>query len=231
MSSVHELFERQVANTPDKTALEFEGQGLSYAQLNARANAIARRLSSLGIGAGALVGLCLHRSADMVAALLGILKVGAAYVPIDPDYPTDRIGFMLRDSGVSLIVSRSWESGRVADCGASVFRLEEVDSSTVSDHATAVPANPDDLAYVIYTSGSTGKPKGVQVHHNAVVNFLASMAREPGLDERDTLLAVTTLSFDIAVRTRSVLIRQPYLTPNLSSRRRTSLVRNVLSWQ
>ncbi len=199
MSSVHELFERQVANTPDKTALEFEGQGLSYAQLNARANAIARRLSSLGIGAGALVGLCLHRSADMVAALLGILKVGAAYVPIDPDYPTDRIGFMLRDSGVSLIVSRSWESGRVADCGASVFRLEEVDSSTVSDHATAVPANPDDLAYVIYTSGSTGKPKGVQVHHNAVVNFLASMAREPGLDERDTLLAVTTLSFDIAV--------------------------------
>jgi amino acid adenylation domain-containing protein len=170
--------------------------------LNWRANQLAHHLKFLGAGPETLVAISMERSLEMVIALLGTLKAGAAYVPLDPSFPAERLRFMLEDSKASLLLTRSTEKERLGELPANV-RTICLDSdwrliSEERDDELPVQMTPENLAYVIYTSGSTGWPKGVQIPHRAVVNFLHSMQREPGLTSADTLLAVTSISFDIA---------------------------------
>lgn len=199
---VHQLFERQVEKTPERTAVvHFEGTELTYGQLNERANRLAHCLRSLDVGPDVLVGIHVERSAEMLVGVLGILKAGGAYVPLDPDYPRERLAYMMEDAGMKVLVTEDKLKPELPDNSAKVVCLdgdwEEISKQSGSN--PDVVNTPADLAYVTYTSGSTGKPKGVMVPHGAMVNFLLSMANEPGLSEDDVLLAVTTLSFDIHV--------------------------------
>ena len=203
-SRMHELFEARAQATPARVAMKAEGSHLSYCELDAQANRIAHVLRARTVGRGQRVGLCVERGADMLASVLGILKSGAAYVPLDPWFPAERLRFMAEDAELSVLVATTRLSG-FFDLPREKQLLLDADVELIScapcthvaaDEHSAQPADP---AYVIYTSGSTGKPKGVVVPHRAVVNFLVSMAREPGLAEDDVLAAVTTLSFDIAV--------------------------------
>jgi amino acid adenylation domain-containing protein len=192
---VESLVARQAAATPDAIAVVAGSNSLSYRELDERANALSQQLRGKGVDRGALVGLYCGRSEAMVIGLLGILKSGAGYIPLDPSFPADRLDFMASDSGLRFIVTD-------AATGAGVWKFTAAERVVIDgSRAAATPAVTgagDDVAYVLYTSGSTGKPKGVQVEHRNVVNFLESMQREPGLKATDTLLAVTTLSFDIA---------------------------------
>ncbi len=197
---IHHLFEAQVKRTPDAVAVACQGQVLTYRQLNRRANQVAHALQELGVGPDVLVGIYVERSVEMVVGLLGVLKAGGAYVPLDPAYPPERIAFMLEDSGASVLLTQKQLAPTLPLHAALVLYLDaEWDSlDGRGTHNPSSPVAPDHLAYVIYTSGSTGKPKGVQVLHRGVVNFLCSLRQEPGLTRQDVLLAVTTLSFDIA---------------------------------
>jgi amino acid adenylation domain-containing protein len=189
----------QVARTPGAIAVAGRGESLTYADLDRRSNQIAQRLRGLGIVPGERVGVSVERSAAMVAALLGVLKAGGAYVPLDPAFPLDRLAYMLEDAGVRVVVADKGSAAELPPHDAAVVTLDEPEEWTgVSDAAVASTAQPEDVAYVIYTSGSTGKPKGVAIPHRAIVNFLRSMAEEPGLTSSDVVVAVTTLSFDIA---------------------------------
>ena len=197
---VHELVQAQAARTPNATAVIFENEQLVYGELNQRANQLAHHLQKLGVGPDVLVGLCVERSLDMVVGLLGILKAGGAYVPLDPTYPQERLSFMLEDAKVPVLLTQSRLAERFPGSSARVLCLDS-DWLVIARESAANPASqvkPENLAYVIYTSGSTGKPKGVQIPHRAVVNFLTSMSQKPGMTKQDRLLAVTTLSFDIA---------------------------------
>ncbi len=204
IASVHALVEAQVRRTPDAVAVEWEGRRLTYAELDRRARQISGRLRALGIGRGSRVGLCLERSGDLVASLLGILQSGAAYVPLDPTHPAERLRFILADAEVHALVTRS---GLLAGLGPEVGALatllldreESADAGADDARLPEVEVSREDLAYVIYTSGSTGRPKGVQVPHGAVVNFLLSMQQRPGLAPEDVFVSVTTVAFDIAV--------------------------------
>ncbi|HEY6458856.1 MAG TPA: amino acid adenylation domain-containing protein, partial [Polyangiaceae bacterium] len=195
-----ELFERQAARTPDATALVFGGESLTYAELDRRATQLAHHLVRLGAAPDVLVGLQVERSVDLVVGLLGILKAGAAYVPLDPSFPPARLAHMVEHSRMAILVSHRDLANRLPVRPPVVVRLDD-DAERIAE-AAATPgaprANARHLAYVLYTSGSTGTPKGVGVEHAAIVNFLLSMEKEPGLDASDTLLAITTLSFDIA---------------------------------
>lgn len=197
--TVHGMFEAQVERRPAADALRFGGATLSYAQLNSRANQLAHHLRGLGVVPDMLVGVWMDRSLDMVVALLAVLKAGGAYVPLDPAFPQDRIDFMMKDAKVSVVVTDERLAGRL---GSGVRAVSfSVEREEIARQPTTNPSpvtKPSDLAYVIYTSGSTGMPKGVQIEHRSVVNFLASMHREPGIREDDRFVAVTTLSFDIA---------------------------------
>ena len=198
---VHELFTAHAAATPDAIALVCGKQSLTYRELNRRANQLANHLQHLGIGPESLVAVSMERSLEMVVALLGILKAGGAYVPLDPSYPSERLQFMLEDSKASLLLTRSTEKRQIGE--SRTIRTICLDSewleiSQDADDAPRVEMRSENLAYVIYTSGSTGQPKGVQIQHRAVVNFLHSMRREPGLKAADSLLSVTSISFDIA---------------------------------
>jgi amino acid adenylation domain-containing protein len=181
---VHTCFEDQARRTPHRTAVTCATESWTYLALDQQANAIALDLVRRGAGHGVLVGVAMERTPRMLAALLGILKTGAAYVALDPGFPADRISFMTTDAGITLTVTDA--------------NLAALDGQCAVD-GPDVTASADDLMYTIYTSGSTGRPKGVMIPHGAVVNFLWSMARQPGLIASDSLLAVTTLSFDIAV--------------------------------
>jgi surfactin family lipopeptide synthetase A len=203
-SLVHELFEAQAGRTATATAVTFEDQHFSYAELSRRSNQIAHHLQRLGVGPGARVGICVERSLEMVAGLLGILKTGAAYVPLDPSFPEDRLRFMADDAQLGALVSTAVLAGpfSLPRQRQMLFDADARIIASVSEGPVLVngpDTRPEQPAYVIYTSGSTGKPKGVVVPHRAVVNFLVDMAREPGLAADDVLVAVTTLSFDIAV--------------------------------
>ena len=197
---VHQLFEKQVARVPNATAVVFENEQLTYHELNKRANHLAHHLRKLGVGPDVLVAICVERSLEMVVGLLGILKAGGAYVPLDPAYPLERLSFMLEDAEVSVLLTQSQLAEQLPKSGARLVCLD-TDWNTIAEESAEEPASqatPANLAYVIYTSGSTGKPKGVQIPHRAVVNFLTSMGQKPGMTSADRLLAVTTLSFDIA---------------------------------
>lgn len=201
---MHEHVERQCDRTPDRAAVRADDGALSYRQLEARANRIAHLLRRHGVQKGALVGLAVDRGADMLVSLLGILKAGAGYVPLDPQFPADRLSYMAGDAGLAALVTQSHHVDRFDLRGRPVLALD-----TLAAELAALPdtrlgrdagaAAPESAAYVIYTSGSTGRPKGVQVPHRAVSNFITGMQAEPGLSIDDRLVAVTTLSFDIAV--------------------------------
>ena len=199
--TIHQLIEAQADRVPDAIAVESGDQRLTYAQLDTRANRLARHLLAHGGGPGVLVGLCMERSTEMLVALLGILKSGSAYVPLDPAFPAQRLEYIGRDAGVQLVVSRSDLLGRLGGTTADMVLLDR-DAALIDANEDArpnLPCSPDALAYVIYTSGSTGQPKGVMIEHRPAVNFLESMRHRPGFEAGDTLLAVTTVSFDIAV--------------------------------
>jgi amino acid adenylation domain-containing protein/non-ribosomal peptide synthase protein (TIGR01720 family) len=201
--TLHGWIEARVRQTPEAIAVELDDSRLSYRELDRQANQLARHLRRWGVGADVLVGLAMERSLDMVVGVLAVLKAGGAYVPIDPEYPKERLAHMLEDSAVPVLLTQEPLLDRLPRHPARVVAVDrdaaaiaaESDASLAAAAGAATPAN---LAYVIYTSGSTGKPKGVQIPHAAVVNFLSSMSKQPGLTSADTLLAVTTLSFDIA---------------------------------
>jgi amino acid adenylation domain-containing protein len=200
-STLHAEFSRQAEVTPEKTAVKFEDQSLTYAQVESKSSQIARYLQDQGVAPGDLVGICVNRSANMLVYLYGILKAGAGYVPLDPGYPADRLQYMCDHSGLKLIVTESELASQVAEFGKTQIEIDAAaeDIRKLDTDAPHNPAKAEDVCYVIYTSGSTGKPKGVQVPHGAVVNFLYAMKECPGFGEDENVLAVTTLSFDIAV--------------------------------
>jgi amino acid adenylation domain-containing protein len=196
---VHQLFAAQVTRAPDAIAVDFEGTKLTYGELDLRSTAVARRLRELGVGRGSLVGLCVERSPELVVGVIGVLKSGGAYVPLDPGYPSERLSFMVRDSSMQVLVTQEKLRRELGLQAPHVLAIEEACAGGGSGDGEVAFAGPDDPAYVIYTSGSTGVPKGVLVPHRALANLLASVRREPGMTESDVVLAVTTLSFDIAV--------------------------------
>ena len=197
---VHELFEAQAERTPNSIAVVFNDKQLTYSELNQKANQLANHLTKLGATKEAVVGIYMDRSLEMMIALLGILKSGAAYLPLDPFYPKERIDFILTDANPPVLLTQSHLVDNLSNTAARIVCLDS-DWQRVSREGKAnltSSATADNLAYLIYTSGSTGKPKGVEVPHRAVVNLLTSMSRKPGMDASDRLVAVTTLSFDIA---------------------------------
>ena len=197
---IEALFFAQVVRTPQHCAIEFGEVSWSYAELAQRARRIAAALRARGVVAGDLVGVSVQRSPDMLAAILGVLASGAGYVPLDPAFPRERLDFMARDARLALLLTEEALIANVDFASERVLTLAAIDAMPLEPEAApSEPADPEAVAYVIYTSGSTGTPKGVRVPHRAVANFLASMRREPGLAADDRLLAVTTLSFDIAV--------------------------------
>ncbi len=209
-SCLHELVEAQARKTPHAVAVVFEGQQLTYGDLNKRADQVAAQLQPLGIRPDSLVGICIPRSIEMMVGLLGILKAGGAYVPLDPSFPEERLRYIIANSEMPVLLTVSTlplAHHLVHHMAGAKPRLLELDrhfpNSKPSAHSSAWAApdrvGPENLAYVMYTSGSTGKPKGVEVPHKAVVNFLTSMAHRPGLMADNVWLAVTTLSFDISV--------------------------------
>ena len=200
-ASVTVQFERRAAAQPDRPAVIFDGDRLSYAELNRRANRLARLLQERGVTRGALVGVGLERSPDLLVALLGVLKTGAAYVPMDPRFPSERLQFMLADSKVVALIA-SQDSAARFDLRADVALIDPASETPALAllEASDLATNPgsEDIAYVIYTSGSTGRPNGVAVSHGALANLLGAMRHRPGLRDSDIFAAVTTVSFDIA---------------------------------
>ena len=202
---VHELTEASADRTPDAVALVFEDQQLTYAELDARANRLAHLLRSSGIGRGDLVGISLPRSIDLVVAQQGVLKSGAAYVPLDPEYPADRLAYMVEDSGLRLVVTLAALAGRFS--GAGTLPLDETDLSGQPCDRPQRTIEPDDLAYVIYTSGSTGKPKGAMLPHRGVVNLADELARMLGIGPGNRMLQFASFSFDVSVADIMVTLR------------------------
>ncbi|HKV36205.1 MAG TPA: non-ribosomal peptide synthase/polyketide synthase [Pyrinomonadaceae bacterium] len=195
---LHQLFEAQVERTPEAIALVCGEERLTYAELNQRANQLSHRLRALGVAAETRVGVMLERTPLLLTGLLAVLKAGGAYVPLDPNYPQQRVSFMLADAEVHVLLTTSELAGTVATGAVPVLCLdgEEVEASSENPDCVVQAEN---LSYVIYTSGSTGIPKGVQIPHRAVVNFLSFMQQQLSVTDKDVLLAVTSLSFDIAV--------------------------------
>jgi amino acid adenylation domain-containing protein len=198
--SLCDAVNQSAERAPERLAAASDALRLTYGDLVRRANRLANHLKHSGVERGALVGVAVERSAEMLVTLLGVLKAGAAYVPLDPAFPPARLSFMLRDSGVAALVTQGTLADAWPERPARVIRLD-ADAAAIgaeSDADPGVPVGPADLAYVLYTSGSTGTPKGVEIPHGALMNLLRSMQQEPGLGPDDVLLAVTTLSFDIA---------------------------------
>jgi amino acid adenylation domain-containing protein/non-ribosomal peptide synthase protein (TIGR01720 family) len=200
-SCLHDLFLDQVRRTPDSVALEFGDQHLSYAELNARANRIAGALTKLGFGPESLAAIALPRSTEMIAAILGALKAGGAWMPVAVDQPADRIAFMLNDACPQVIISNSEERGRLPQA-AQRFRALDIDDAAVKNENDAVTphgAKAGNLAYVIYTSGSTGRPKGVMVEHRGACNLAFAQAKLFGISAGTRVLQFAAPTFDAAV--------------------------------
>ncbi|HEY6930341.1 MAG TPA: amino acid adenylation domain-containing protein, partial [Thermoanaerobaculia bacterium] len=199
-SCLHSLFEVQVEKTPEAVAVEGDSEGLTYRDLNARANRLAHYLRRLGLRPDARVAICMERSVDMIVGLLGILKSGGAYVPLDPAYPAERLALMLEDCGADVVLTH----GQVSDVlPATTARLVRLDAdrraiSRESDQNPADLAGPDNLAYVIYTSGSTGIPKGVEIRHRSLVNYATFCGKKFGIGPGDRVLQFASISFDTA---------------------------------
>ncbi|HWQ90287.1 MAG TPA: amino acid adenylation domain-containing protein, partial [Clostridia bacterium] len=203
---VHELFAAQARQKPDQVAIVCGRESLTFGQLDERATVLAAHLQKLQVQPGTLVGVCLPRSVDLVAGLLAILKTGAAYLPFDPNFPSERTHFMIEDSRVQVILTHSTlrerfvvsEGNDSGDAGTHPALLCADELRDTANPFVPPTLSPAALAYVIFTSGSTGKPKAVQVEHRSVVNLLYSAAQTISFSRAENLLAVTTLSFDIA---------------------------------
>ena len=205
---MHELFERQVERTPGAIALVHAGTLWTYGELNERANRLGHYLMKRGVGPEVLVGLCAERSEEMVVGLLGIQKAGGAYVPLDPGYPQERLAYMVRDSGLAIVVTAgdvAWSSIRAVAGNLGRVEVVRVDEDWGEISAQGEASNPrsgvraNNAAYVIYTSGSTGQPKGVVVEHGGVVNHNVATARAFRLGAEDRVLQFSTINFDAAV--------------------------------
>lgn len=193
-SLIHELFEAQVKRSPNATATSFDDEELTYAQLNARANSLAHQLLAENIKPEMRVGICVERSSDTIAAYLGVLKTGAAYVPLDPSYPFDRLRFMLRDSTPFAVIAQRTNADRLATLGAKVIIPMPVDD-TARENPRIAGLTPRNLAYVIYTSGSTGTPKGVLIEHRSVVRLVIDVSYAQ-INEADCVAHCSSPSFD-----------------------------------
>jgi amino acid adenylation domain-containing protein len=197
---IHEVFEARVCKAPDAIAAEFQGKRLTYRELNARANQLARYLRKEGVEREVLVGVCVERSLEMLVSILAVLKAGGAYVPLDPTYPRERIAFMIEDAGLTILLT---QERLVKDISAGEARLICVDDAEIfsqeREQNLTIDVTPDNLAYVIYTSGSTGKPKGVEVEHRSVVNFVEAAVASYPIKSSDRVLQFTSLCFDISV--------------------------------
>jgi amino acid adenylation domain-containing protein len=200
---VHEGFEAQVARTPDAVAAEFEGQQVSYAELNRWASRIARRLRGAGVGPEVLVGVCMQAGLRRLAGLLGIWKAGGGYVPLDPELPADRLSFMMADTQMPVVLTDEPSAARVPDSDAVLVvsldaEWEQICGLDGSD-VTGAGVVPSNVAYVIYTSGSTGQPKGVVVEHRQAVNFLQGMVEHWQVGAADVVLQFSSFTFDVSV--------------------------------
>ena len=196
-----ELFDAQVARTPDTMAVVYAGQVLTYRELDARANQLAHHLRGCGVGPEALVGLCVERSVETVVGLLGILKAGGAYLPLDPDYPPERLTYMLQDAGVGLVLTQSALRDRLQGHDAHIVCLD-ADWPVISRHSESAPAStllPHNTAYVIYTSGSTGQPKGVAVTHHNVVRLFGATEYLFSFSADDVWTLFHSFAFDFSV--------------------------------
>jgi amino acid adenylation domain-containing protein len=197
---IHQLFEVQSARTPDAVAVQFGELQITYGELNRRANQLGYYLRQAGTKPDSRIGICIHRSLEMIVGLLGIMKAGAAYVPLDPAYPRERLDFMLQDSGAELLITEEGLES-ISRGGAKIVYIDR-DWPAIAQQDSQNPQSdvkPENLSYVIFTSGSTGKPKGVQLEHRNVVNFLNSVRRLVALSEADTYLGVASMSFDASV--------------------------------
>ncbi|NER22034.1 MAG: amino acid adenylation domain-containing protein, partial [Symploca sp. SIO1C2] len=198
---IHQLFEEIVEQTPDAIALVCENQQLTYCELNRQANQLAHHLRSLGVTADTLVGLCLERSLEMVVAILGILKAGGAYVPIDPDYPTERLSFIVEDAQLSVILTQQKLLESLPQHQARVVCLDS-DGETITQNSQSNPQNTataNNLAYIIYTSGSTGQPKGVLVNHSNVVRLFTATESWYNFNSEDVWTLFHSIAFDFSV--------------------------------
>ncbi|CAL9641874.1 D-alanine--D-alanyl carrier protein ligase [Streptomyces sp. enrichment culture] len=200
-----DVFQEQAALRPDAPALEHEGTVLTYAELNTRANQVARLLIRQGIGPEQTVALAVPRSVEMVAALLGILKSGAAFLPVDPEYPADRIAFMLEDAAPVKVLTSRAVAARLPRRGPAVLLLDDpatlagLDGADPTDTERTAGLHPDGLAYTVYTSGSTGTPKGVSVTHRGICALAATLAEKYRIRPDDRVLQLASISFDMAL--------------------------------
>lgn len=202
---IQQLFEEQVERTPDKVAVYFKGQTLTYQELNTKADRLACYLQTLGVRSDTLVGLCIDRSLEMLIGLWGILKAGGAYVPLDPAYPSDRLMYMARDAQISVLITKEqWMAlwGNLEEIQFNMICLDrQWEEITQNSAQNLIPVNspqPNNLAYVIYTSGSTGQPKGVEITQRSLVNFTQAVTKEYGIVEEDRILQFASISFDTA---------------------------------
>ena len=195
---IQELLEEQVEKNPCKVALVFKGETLTYKELNEKANQVARKLVSKGVKADSVVGIMVERSFDMIISIIGVLKAGGAYLPIDPDYPAERIKYMLADSGAEILVTKNRFLHYVSFDKESIYiddeEIYEADKSNLN-----IVNTPRNLAYVIYTSGSTGEPKGAAIEHKSVNNFIQGIINKIDFSPMSSILALTTICFDIFV--------------------------------
>ncbi|MGD1897770.1 MAG: amino acid adenylation domain-containing protein [Phormidesmis sp.] len=208
----HEIIEAQTEKTPEAIALlvdpvlaDYSSQVLlpeqpwTYRLLNARANQLAHYLKTQGVSTGERIAIAINRSAELVVAMLAVLKLGSAYIPLDPTHPESRLQYVLSDAGVSLVLESDASLGGLAsNCSTLDIKCLAQDIDQQSTENLSISVSPDDLAYIIYTSGSTGQPKGVPIRHRSLANLLAAMANAPGIETEDVFLAVTTVAFDIA---------------------------------
>ncbi len=198
---IHQLFEEQVEKTPNAVAVVFEDESITYRKLDERANQLGHYLRSLGVGPEILVGICMERSIEMIVGILGILKAGGAYVPLDPIFPHERLKIMTEESEADVVLTQSALKKSSKKEGVKTVSIDKI-RTDLNEYAKKNPGasvTSENRAYVMFTSGSTGRPKGVQILHTNVVNFLNSMQKKPGFSVEDTLLSVTTISFDISV--------------------------------
>ena len=199
---IHQLFEQQVAKTPDAIAVIFQEQQLTYRELDNRANQLANYLQTLGVKPDAKVGICLNRCLEMMVGILAILKAGGAYIPLDPAYPQERLSHMLEDSGISVLLTTQNLVNQIPQNKAKQICLDKDWDNLIGNQSQQAPhsdVKPSNLAYVIYTSGSTGKSKGVMIEHNSLVSFTTAATKEYGINNKDRVLQFASISFDVAV--------------------------------
>lgn len=196
--TLHEIFQKQVLEQPNRIALVSGEQNFTYEEINKKANRLARALQEEGLRRGHLVAIMSDRSVDLVIGMLAVLKAGGAYIPLDPAYPDERIQFMLSDSNASMILVQPSLLPRIYFHGK-IIELNSTQNVYHDDHNLEIPVNPNDLAFVFYTSGSTGTPKGVMIEHRSVINFLQTLEQRSPLSSSDILLLKTSISFDASV--------------------------------